>query len=197
MSEENVEVTSRPPFPASAEIEALVEELLKIQPLGQISYEEISRIIGEDCRTERGYNITYRARRRIQREEGYTFRCLSGHGYERCDDAGKLSVTKNGIRGIHRKTKRNEAILDTIELEKLEKANQQQYILNKTVLSILRQASNPRSHKSLANKLTHDSSANLNIAARNLLRLFGKGMNQNGPEGSGMEEIGMEGNKRD
>lgn len=161
----------KPPYSAAAEVERLVNRLLDVEPLGTITHDQMSKAIGESATSPRGRNIAARARERIRREHGYVFRSVTGIGYERCDDPAKLAVTSDGISAVRRKVRKNEAVLDTVELEKLEQANRTQYVLNKTVLGLLRQGSDPRFKKAIERRLS-DSSTNL--GKTDLLRLFGK-----------------------
>jgi hypothetical protein len=167
----NAEEVLKPPYSAAAEIERLVNRLLEVEPLETITHEQMSQTIGESATSPRGRNIVARARERIRREKGYVFRALTGIGYERCDDPAKLVITSEGIRSVRRKVRKNEAVLDSVELDKLEEANRTQYVLNKTVLGLLRQGSDPRFKKAIERRLSDSST---NIGKTDLLRLFGR-----------------------
>ena len=167
MSEEVV----KPPYSAAAEIERLVNRLIEAEPLEIITHDQMSETIGESATSPRGRNIVARSRERIRREHGYVFRAITGVGYERCDDPSKLSVVSDGIRSVRRKVRRSQGVLDVVELDKLEQANRTQYVLNKTVLGLLRQGSDPKFKKAVEQRL---SDANSNLGKTDLLRLFGK-----------------------
>jgi hypothetical protein len=167
----DMEIQSKPPFSASAEVDALAIRFQQIEPFDQITHHDISTVIGEDCTLPRGRNIIYRARKRAQNEAGIVFRSISGIGYQRVDDSGKLEIAKDGVRAINRKVRKTEGVLDTVEIEKLEQVNRESYFLNKTLIGLLKQGSSSKFGRALQNRLK-DSSANLGDT--NLLKLFGK-----------------------
>jgi hypothetical protein len=161
----------KPPYSAGAEIERLVNRLLEAEPLEVVTHDQMSETIGESALSPRGRNIVARAKERIKREHGFVFRALVGIGYERCDDPAKLAVVSGGIHSVRRKVRRTESVLNSVELDKLEEANRTQYALNKTVLGLLRQGSDPRFRRAIEKRLSDSST---NIGKTDLLRLFGR-----------------------
>ena len=160
----------KPPYSTGAEVEALCGALRRVAVLGQITHEIMGDVIGESAISPRGRGIVHKARVRLERDESIVFRAVNSVGLERCDDVGKIGVAKNGVRSVHRKVKRSETVLNAVTIEDLEQANKDQYFLNKTVLSMLKQASGTGFAKALQRRL----SGNSENLSTNLLRLFGR-----------------------
>ena len=165
MSEEIV----KPPYKSGAEVDLLVKRLREVEILEVVTYDDITKAIGENSRTERGRNIIQRARNLIL-DEGYVFEPVRKIGYRRCDDPAKIIASKKGIHSINKKSKGLERTLETVDFNELDKINRESYVLNKTVISILRQSSDRKFIKAAGKKqdLWTPNTADL-------LKLLGKG----------------------
>lgn len=167
MSEE----ITRPPFSTSAEVKLVVAALHKVPVNGRITHRELSQAMGESALSARGRAIVRKSRLRLEAGAGIVFRALNGVGLERCDEPAKVDVAKNGVRSVHRKVRRSLKILDAVQIEYLEEVNRQSYILNKTILGMLKQASGSRFDKALKERL---GDCDENFGGTDLLRLFNR-----------------------
>jgi hypothetical protein len=165
------EIQQKPPFSSSAEVDLVAKALLQIERGQRITWDEISEIINEDARTPRGRSIIGRAKKRVEITHGIVMRSISGIGYERCDEPAKIELSKENIQGIRRKVRKGEAIINTVEIDKLEHSELEMHNLNRAVFGLLRQASGSQFRRALQKRLS-DSQTNLENA--NLLRLFRK-----------------------
>lgn len=84
---------------------ALLAECLEALSYEEIAtYEDLSKIIGRDVRRCR--HLLAAAQKRVERDKGVLFSCVTNVGYKRLPPSGTLTVASDGVRSCRRKASR-------------------------------------------------------------------------------------------
>src|SRR5260370_41405065 len=85
----------------------------------EVSYKEVSAIIGEDAQSAKGTSITQRARARVLREDQIVITCVPTEGFRRVSEPEKTDVAKGHLRKVRSTVKRGFRIIISTDVTKL------------------------------------------------------------------------------
>jgi len=134
----------KPPIPASAEIDRLMERLQSMAVEQIVPYDEILVLIGEDKKKSRWRSIVQRAIRRLLNEHGIVFTAVRGIGLQRLASNGIVKQSGKSIPAIRRKVRRTRRMLDCANIEELNREDHTTYILTASMLAVIAPLTAPR-----------------------------------------------------
>lgn len=139
----------------SVESQLLIKKLATIKEGEVISYEDMTDIIGRDARPSMdGYGSLCTARHRLERDEGIFFASVRNVGLQRCDDLGKLDISKAKTKQMHRKAKDGmRALAAVAEFDKLPNEKKLEHNTYMSLLGCISQATTERQIGKLTSKV--------------------------------------------
>lgn len=157
-----------PRFQTSLDVKLLSERLRAAKVNDLIGYDELTAILKQDVRSQRGRPKLASARRILERE-GMIFECVTNQGVKRLDDEGIVKTGAAAVKRVHRASRRATRRLGCANFDRLSRDSQTKHNVNMSILSFLGTATSETSQKRIEAKVQKTSRA---LASNDLLEAF-------------------------
>lgn len=127
---------TKPQFEMSLETRLLVDLLSKVEPGGNVTFDEMAGKVGEKVAGD--YSPLQSAKRIVFNETGAVFSSVRGVGYVRLRDSEIVGDAAADRRRVYRMTKRATRKLATVDFSKLSQADQLTHNVEMTIFNAQR-----------------------------------------------------------